>query len=254
MAFINTRSFSRSVLKQWQHYFLTGEIEGKSEDLYSLLALHPVQTIESWQYVLDQHLLAKPDEWDGYNSDYDVNKTLFKDIQRAFLGLLSCYHFHPEDRAWIFRQIYGAVYEVQRLFPLRLPGEQNLRQIAFTPDEVFISFVVDLWGYFLGEKVETYTQYLGNYISSLIPFIPLSAYGLAEPDVTNDKVAHYTWHTLHFVFYYAALDEAQADDETLGRIQCAKVIKALFDNYNGELGQYHALAQQVAEHGLAGVK
>ena len=141
LAYINKRSFSRKVLKQWQHYFLTGEMEGKSENFYSLLAMHPVQSIESWQHVLDQYFIAKPDEWDGYNSDYDVNKTLFKDIQRAFLGLLSSYHFHPEDRAWIFRQIYGSVYEGQRLFPLRLPGEQNLRQIAFTSDEIYISLV-----------------------------------------------------------------------------------------------------------------
>ena len=239
--------WTRKELKFWEHYFFTGELLAeKVEQSTWLLFLHPEQTTERWQYALTNLFDLNNRNRLELRNDELNDKFFFPYLQNAFLGLLNSFFFHPEDRAWIFTQIFGESYDPERKFPLLLPNENECRAFTYTAKEIVSFIFVDINSVLRGKSKDTYAIYIVRYILSLLPYIDLISFGISEPDDDND---YSVWSVLNRAIHFAHQDIGSASDKDQPKIELARKVKSIFDNYEGELGEYQQLVELVEQEG-----
>jgi len=237
--------FSRKKIQELENYFFTGKVEKPEQFHYSSLLLsHPNQSIEHWQRVLSNWVKC-PDESTGIESADD----LFQKLQREFIGYISGFNFHPEDRAWIFKQIFGDSYDSGRLFPLVLPSETEKRRISFDADMIFRSLLGDISSYLSGSGGDGYATFLLGYMSSLMPHLTGVGFVLEKPVRKKNKIGNAIFLGINKVVLFSSqdLDIAEADEKI--KIELALKVKEIFDDYSGELGEYKKLVELIEREG-----
>ena len=242
------RTWTRRELKQWYAYFYEGLLDSPESLVGELLFMHPEQTIESWQITLDKRVLYSEDMW-GERRGATMQDNMFDYLQQTFLGFINRYGFHPEDQAWIFRQIFGDTYDPNRLFPLLLPNEKDYRVIAYSAACVMRFVMFSVHDYLDGSSDNNYPCYIQSYMASTLAHLPLAIFGtqLCEDEMGYD--GRVIASALRFTIHIAHQDLENATKKDKPRIQLARSVKALFDEYKGDLGEYPQLVAMVEEHG-----
>ena len=241
-------SVSRKVKKEAKVYFDGGELVNSQNYSYKqLLFLQPIQNVEVWQKILKDDFVFVPSHW----SEYDLPKApdkFYEHLQQAFLGYISNFHFHPQDRAWIFTQIFGDTYDADRKFPLILPNESQNRLISKTAQEIADGLMVDIYNA-LEEDEEgrlSYTLYLSDYLFSLVPVLSESVvFDMESTESSNNMVVI----TLNYVIDYAQKKPIENKESDRSKIKLAKFIKNIFDYYQDSLKGYDHLVKLVEKEG-----
>lgn len=240
-------NITRKKLKLIEHYFFSGELSDEiCLDLCSTLFLYPNQTIEGWQTVLDDLYPYNWKEWNKHDESVALDR-FFEDIQRAFLGLISNYCFEDEDRAWIFRQIFGDQYDPEREFPLILPAENRKRKITKSPDWILGSLLYGFYKYFEEDEECPYSIHLMDYIESLLLHVSGETFDTVEPREDSDSAR--AFYAINKMIEYAAMDDNGEDELVTQKIALAKKLKNVFDLHADELGNYRKLIEIVERDG-----
>ncbi len=239
---------TRKELKRWEKYFFHGEFDGKTDLDASLLLCHPEQSISSWQSVINRSFEIDPARWDDYHKGEELKLKSFESIQSCFLGFISSYHFHPQDRAWIFTQIFGDVYDPKRLFPLLLAGETEYRKFTYDAEMMCAPIFMDVYSY-LEEN-----RHSCSYVLGLLPFVESSLQYFSK-NVFSTEITDYgsssfgVFVGLNYSIYRALKGFDTASKENTIKIELARKVKAIFDNYEGDLGDYEKLVALVEKEG-----
>ena len=240
-------NFTRKKMAVLENYFYSGEMtEDIGLGLSEYLFYYPKQTIEGWQTVLNDLYPYNWKEWNKHDENAALDR-FFEDIQRAFLGLISNYCFEDEDRAWIFRQVFGDQYDPEWVFPLVLPTESKKREITSSADKILGCLLADYYDYWEEIEGHLYSVYLFEYIESLIPFVSDEGFDTSVPKGGSESVL--TFYTINKMIEYAAMVDTGGDQLLSQKIALAKKLKNVFDPYADRLGNYRKLVEAVERDG-----
>ena len=240
-------NFTRKKMAVLENYFFSGEMtEDIGLGLAEYLFYYPKQTTEGWQTVLDEVYIYSWKEWNKHDESAALDK-FFEEIQRAFLGLISNYCFEDEDRAWIFRQVFGDQYDPEWEFPLILPTENRKRKITKSPDWILGSLLYGFYRYFEEDEECPYSIHLMDYIESLLLHVSRETYDTVEPGEDSDSVR--AFYAVNKMIEYAAMVDTGEDQLLSKKIALAKKLKSVFDPHADKLGNYRKLVETVERDG-----
>lgn len=241
-----TTELTRKQIKELEHYFYTGEIPADYKwSIETLLFYNPVLSVESWQEVLSNKANVVTKIGDGLRfRDMDA---FFGHLQQAFLGYISSYDFHPEDRAWIFKQIFGEVYDPERQFPLIFPTETEKRKISFGVENILSSLFHDYSKFYRNKTDNLFANFLLDYLISTLSYVNTAEmFDLKESPNEDLELIRQTFiKTIHL----ANQDIDTSSAEMKPKIELARELKSIFDQYEGDLGNYHQLVEKVEREG-----
>lgn len=246
--YVDDWSVTKKVIKEAKAYFDTGEKPSNpsSYSVDQLLFLQPDQSLKGWQNVLDDVFIYDEKEWNEQTYGEPLDK-LFDMVQRSFLGFVSNFHFNPEDRAWIFRLVFGGAYSPDARFSLVMPTEKEYRKITISPDWILQALMGEFY-YFLEEDgAYPYPMYLLEYIKSLLPYVTTEAFDTKEPSDRSEAVV--TFYALNKIIEYASMDMTQANESDVDKIRLSQDVKSVFDSCSGNLGNYGELVKLVESEG-----
>ena len=244
-----SKKWTRKTLKVWERYFFEGIYEGKTDIDRNLLFFHPNQSIDSWQTILNSYFEVDPARWDNYYKGEALAEKSFASVAACFLGAIDSYHFHPEDRAWVFTQIFGEVYSDGLLFPLKMPGESDFRSYNVDAQHMCAPMFLAFYTYLDENKPEyKYGSLLINYLKSSIPHFSNDVFSRNLTDYGSSEFGIFVG--LKHVIHWALKNPALVTSEEKEKIGFARTIKALFDNYDGQFRGYDELVSLIEQNGL----
>ena len=237
---------SRKKKEELEHYFFTGEIKTPNRyPVHTLLFYHPQQNVKQWNMILNgifnhRHFIGNRDSY------IDVDD-FYQRLQKRFLDQIISFDFDIEDRAWIFKQVFGDTYDSGREFPMLLPNEKEKRVISVSANGIAASLFVDVNRVLRNKVTFSYVEYLEVYLKSILPFISTRAFSVNVDD--RDEV-YSIWSAVKKILHFSSLGEKQVQESDNIKLLLSKKIRNIFEDYDGDLGEYQKLVALVEQGGV----
>lgn len=239
------RDVSRTKLRKAEGYFFSGDYKKYDVGFEWRMLFSPNLSVENFQNIVDSVDFDSA-EWRRFDSDNAKVDFLFEMSQKAFLSLIGKYKFSDEDRAWLFTQVYGDVYSPDRLFPLRMPGEDSHRKFSFDALYILNGWMLKANMYVKGrykeDRKEDWFLHIPGYFHSLLSFSEPVIFSLDMTGLDEEQEDFNRY--LNKILSIALMDVDELKEEQKKRVLYARKVKSLFDSYKGDLGEYQLLVEK----------
>ncbi|WP_416398391.1 hypothetical protein [Allohahella sp. A8] len=193
-------------------------------------------TFDGWQHLFDHELNEKL-------SDQD-----FRDLNRFLCGQLADYFFSTEDQQYYFDETFGAAFDANRKFSLRINGEEEARKVCLSADGIFQRLVLDLSTWLReGPSTSNYRGILAGrlpYLESLLSHIDPVVFSVCDelPIETRDGItrAKITRGSIKNIFERAV---ESTDNASFDAMPLAKAVTELLMAHAKDLGDMALLYQ-----------
>lgn len=236
-------NLTRKRLISIEKYALDGVLDDATKfGIPELLFYGEIQNIEEWNRILNEVLPVK--DYIGYGKNYDTENDFYIRLQEAFLKWTVRFNFHPVDQANIFKAVFGDTYDPDAVFPIKIPGESELKKISLSADCIFSHLLHRFCQALDGDSESEYSLNLIGYMESCIPHI-------SKKGIHVDAPSDHEYWGIHHSFKVIISKSLDATTEiTSQKNQYAKDMRKVFDRHLGEHEPYMELVKEVTDVGF----